>query len=501
MQTLEKSNWNLLKKRSSAWIVWRMYSCYYQKIYSKQEIKSDACSFVWSIIKDNEDLRLQNVAAYEVISHFATYYKNLFYLWDSIIDFVEREGYSSYQDKYNIDKIFPNNTFAIQYDNDINISIQRLSVSELCYDKLKTKIPKNVHQNTFLSKADRILDKYKYDFNNLLINKYNINIKCEDLITKTQTYQKQKDLNTQHLNTQDLDFYTKFHGTQNIWKNTNEKTDDDTFMLSPGSIKDLIPISNTDKYLQTEEINCDLEVLVAHFVDECWSYLDRNSYVKGVTYFIDMYSPPDNSLVDSIYLRFSYLRSIIEKQNDNVNYKNTDILKSKYMMDLLHKISKQININITHNQSENENYLKQINIQILSEAIKIIISRIDTLDKLYEKNPDIPKSSQYFLLKTTKTFFSKEQQLLDSITKNIKSKRSFYLKDKLIVDLPKINIGFIYNENDNKWLTKTGIQISNDVHKRRISGSWNVKPTNSNRKRQSSLSINRQPSTSQSIPL
>ena len=198
------------------------------------------------------------------------------------------------------------------------------------------------------------------------------------------------------------------------------------------------------------------EVLVAHFVDTCWEYLYVHNVWSGVTNFIQDYQSPTTNLVDSPYLRMSYLQAFLDQemmsQTDFINRLHDICVKMPDLSEQTIAGLKQKHPKLKPTDLSIEDYMSTLRLFILSNVIvELLTYQSEILRHTFSELGDIYTNSLFSCTQEAMEVYSEVyMNLLDHLHRSIsktntinspRSPRSFVKKKskaKILVPIPKI---------------------------------------------------------------
>ncbi len=133
-----------------------------------------------------------------------------------------------------------------------------------------------------------------------------------------------------------------------------------------------LSISKSDSDLN-QLLNIEESVIISHFVDECYKFLQIN---RDIGEFLDHYQKPLNNMVNTIYLRVSYLYELMTEE----------LRANKYIAALVYKIALDLD-RIDHEfiLTNYSDYIVSFQMAILMRSIVILTDHHDSLNKSENK--------------------------------------------------------------------------------------------------------------------
>lgn len=141
---------------------------------------------------------------------------------------------------------------------------------------------------------------------------------------------------------------------------------DDYYLKATKRDDSRLSISKSDSDLN-QLLNVEESVIISHFVDECYKFLQS---CKDINEFLDNYQKPSNNMVNTIYLRVSYLYELM----------TPELRTNKYISELVYKIALDLD-RIDHEFILNNytDYIVSFQMAILMRSIVIVTDHHDSL--------------------------------------------------------------------------------------------------------------------------
>jgi len=315
--------------RCGAWFIWRNHQEFQKGTYSIDDLKTDSCVMTWNMFEAsnfNADIfRSAQASGYEVLCQFKSAYPNQMNIWDEVLLYIDSDKYNPSIDDFIMKYKMKNPSYI-----DPQIA-EKFYLATYCFKILKEKFEDDDMTisfditNNLLSAGYAIVGAYITEIKGMQkpptpppFVPPPITSPVTSPVTSPRTQMiVEKTRSRKNSAVKCLRKLTQFSKNKKIKISTSES--------------DVVSNFESDSvYVEETKSKIDNEVIIAHFVEECWAHLEQG---YDIVDFIRSYRPPTSNLVDLPYLRVSYLKSVVP-------YK---LLQSQYLSNFIYQLGSEVN--------------------------------------------------------------------------------------------------------------------------------------------------------------